>query len=244
MTTVPRPADPGSRPQAPALEHHGGAHHDGAHHDGAHHDGAHHDGAGTPGAVWDERYAGIEWPAEPDGTLVELASSLEPGRAIDLGCGPGRNAIWLARQGWRVTGVDASAVGLAQAKERADREGLSLELVHADLLRYVPPPANFELVVVANLHFAPEDRQLFFARATAAVAPGGHLYVVGHHLDSLGRAGPPFPERLYTEALLSDLLAPLAVEVRRHERPAGDAGSPLVDAVAWASAPGSQKDAR
>ncbi len=229
MTADPRFASHGDRPRP-----------DHAHHDrDEHHD---RDVAGTPGAVWDERYAGMDWPTEPDRTLVELVSSLEPGRAVDLGCGPGRNAIWLARQGWRVTGVDASTVGLAQARERAGREGVSLELVHADLLSYVPPPASFELVVVANLHFAPEDRELFFARATAAVAPGGHLYVVGHHLDSLGRAGPPLPERLYSEALLGDLLAPLTVEVRRPERPAGAGGSPLVDAVAWASAPQSPRD--
>ena len=195
-----------------------------------------HGGAGSPGAAWDERYAGTDWPTDPDGPLVDLVSTLEPGRAIDLGCGPGRNAVWLARQGWRVTGVDASGVGLAQAKERATREGLVLELVHADLLSYVPSQASFDLVVVANLHFSPDERGLFFARAVAAVAPGGHLFVTGHHLDSLGRVGPPFPERLYTEELLRELLAPLAVEVRRYERPLGD-GQLAVDAVAWASAP-------
>ena len=232
MTTDPMSAGHGDRPR-PDHDPHRDEHHE----HGDHGDHGDHQRAGGPGAVWDERYAGMDWPTDPDRTLVELVSSLEPGRAVDLGCGPGRNAIWLARHGWRVTGVDASAVGLAQARERAGREGVSLELVHADLLSYVPPPASFELVVVANLHFAPGDREQFFARATAALAPGGHLYVVGHHLDSLGRAGPPLPERLYSEELLGDLLAPLTVEVRRHERPAGDGGSPLVDAVAWASAP-------
>jgi SAM-dependent methyltransferase len=197
---------------------------------------AHREGA-PAGTVWDERFTATAWPAEPDQTLVELAGRLAPGRALDLGCGPGRNAIWLARQGWRVTGVDASRVGLAQAEERARRAGVSLELVHADLLTFVPPVGSFDLVVVANLHFSPDEREAFFERAVAAVAPAGHLYVVGHHLDSLGRAGPPVPERLYSEALLAQLLAPLDVEVRRHERNATDGGSPLVDAVAWASAP-------
>lgn len=198
-----------------------------------------HGGGASPGAVWDERYAEIDWPAEPDETLVELASPLAPGRALDLGCGPGRNAIWLARGGWRVTGVDASPVGLSQAAERARDAGVALELVNADVLTYAPPPASFDLVVVANLHFPPGERGEFFNRAAAAVSPGGHLYVVGHHLDSLGRAGPPFPDRLYTEDLLTSLLAPLEAEVRRHERPARDGGSPLVDTVAWATAPSS-----
>ncbi|MDA8278964.1 MAG: class I SAM-dependent methyltransferase [Actinomycetota bacterium] len=192
----------------------------------------------SPGEVWNERFAGTVWPAEPDQTLVELVSPLPPGRALDLGCGPGRNAIWLARRGWRVTGVDASSVGLSQAEARARDAGVTLELVEADVLAYVPPATSFDLVVVANLHFSPGEREEFFSRAAAAVAPGGHVYIVGHHLDSLGRAGPPVPERLYTEALLTTLLAPLAVDVRRHERPAADGGTPLVDAVAWATAPG------
>ncbi len=228
MTTDPNRTTPGKRRRPPARGH-GGGEHGGEHHGrGA---------GGSPGATWDERYSGMDWPTEPDALLVELVSTLEPGRAIDLGCGPGRNAIWLARQGWQVTGVDASAVGLAQAKERAAREELSLEPVQADLLSYVPPQASFDLVVVANLHFAPEERGLFFSRAVAAVAPGGHLFVTGHHLDSFGKVGPPFPERLYTEGLLTELLAPLAVEVRRHERFVDDGNSLVVDAVAWASAP-------
>jgi SAM-dependent methyltransferase len=188
--------------------------------------------------MWDERYSAMDWPTEPDGPLVSLASPLEPGRAIDLGCGPGRNAIWLARRGWQVTGVDASAVGLGQARTRALREGLSLHLVQADLLSYEPPRAGFDLVVVANLHFSAEGRETLFARAVAAMAPGGHLFVTGHHLESLGVAGPPFPDRLYTEELLRSMLSPLEVDVRRHERPVGDGSSYLVDAVAWARAPG------
>ena len=224
MTADPRGTSPSEQGLAPI----GG-------HDGE--DGQGHDAGESPGAVCDERYSGMDWPTQPDLPLTELAGALDPGRAIDLGCGPGRNAIWLARQGWRVTAVDASAVGLAQAKERAAREGLSLQLVQADLLSYVPAPASFDLVVVANLHLAPEQRAPFFARAVAAVAPGGHIFVIGHHLDSLGRVGPPFPERLYTEALLTELLAPLEVEFRRHERSLGDGGSLAVDAVAWARAP-------
>jgi SAM-dependent methyltransferase len=198
----------------------------------------------SQGVIWDERFAAMEWPATPDQTLVELAGRIAPGRALDLGCGPGRNAIWLARQRWRVTGVDASPVGLAQAEVRARQAGVSLELVNADVLSYVPPAGGFDLVVVANLHFSSEERQRFFERTVAAVAPGGHLYVVGHHLDSLRRAGPPVPERLYTEPLLVGLLAPLDVEVRRHERPAEDGGGPLVEAVAWATAPTGEGVAR
>ncbi|HVC24662.1 MAG TPA: class I SAM-dependent methyltransferase [Acidimicrobiales bacterium] len=194
---------------------------------------------GHPGAIWDERYAAADWSVEPDETLVELAGTLAPGRALDLGCGTGRNAIWLAGRGWRVTGVDASTVGLSQARERAHRAGLDLELVNGDVRTYVPQPASYELVVVANVHLAPGERDHLFVHAAAAVSPGGHLFVVGHHVDSLGRAGPPAPERLYTEELLARLLAPFEVVVRRHERPVADGGAPLIDAVAWAAAPSS-----
>ena len=240
MTARPRRATPGEPRRPPIRSHdgeHGHGHDRGDGHDAGHDHG--HGGGGSPGAAWDERFSASGWPEDPDEPLVGLVGPLEPGRAIDLGCGPGRNAIWLARQGWAVTGVDASAVGLAQATERAEREGLVLELVQADLLSYVPAKEGFDLVVVANVHLAPADRGPFLARAVAAVSPGGHLFVSGHHLDSFGRAGPPFPERLYTEELLAGLLAPLAARVRRHERPAGEAGSlPLVDVVAWAKAPG------
>ena len=192
----------------------------------------------SPGAAWDKRYAAMDWPSHPDETLVALVRDLPAGRALDLACGPGRNAIWLASRGWQVTGVDASAVGLAQAAERARAAGVSLELVQADVLHYEPLGA-FDLVVVANLHFGSGEREGFFARAGACLAPGGHLYVVGHHLESLGRAGPPDPDRLYTEARLEQLLAPMRVRVWRHERSVDGEKPPLVDVVAWATVPSS-----
>lgn len=195
----------------------------------------------SPGAAWDKRYAAMDWPSHPDETLMTLVRDLPAGRALDLACGPARNAIWLARQGWQVTGVDTSAVGLAQAAERARAAGVAIELVQADVLHYEPPGA-FDLVVVANLHFRPGEREGFFAQARACLAPGGHLYVVGHHLEGLGRAGPPDPDRLYTEALLEQLLAPMRVRVWRHERPVNGEEPPLVDVVAWATIPPSGEE--
>ena len=149
-------------------------------------------------AFWDRRYGEQPWPSEPDASLVARVGALRPGRALDLGCGTGRNALWLARRGWAVTGVDGSAVGLALARASAHDAGLALDLVEADLLEYRPTPRSFDLVVVANIHLAPDVRGDFFVHASAAVAAGGHLFVTGHHLDSLGRTGPPDPERLYT----------------------------------------------
>jgi SAM-dependent methyltransferase len=194
--------------------------------------------AGDVGALWDQRFTEATWPEQPDAAVVELVSPVPAGRALDLGSGPGRNAIWLARHGWQVTAVDASAVGLAQARQRAAVAGVELETVVADLLVLEPARASFDLVLMANLHVAPADRPGLFARAAAAVAPGGHLLVVGHHLDSLGRVGPPDPERLFTEQLLVSLVPTLEVElVRREVRPLAEQPEPAVDVVLWARAP-------
>lgn len=164
------------------------------------------------GPLWDRRYRDHGWSSVPDENLVELAAPLTPGRAIDLGCGTGRNALWLARIGWRVTGVDASRVGLDMAHEQSTSEGLNLDTVQADLVDYVPTRSSFDLVVVANIHLMPAQRDAFFARAAAAVVPGGHLFIVGHHVDALGKSGPPVLERLFEESLFRERFDGFTIE--------------------------------
>ena len=181
--------------------------------------------SGDEAAFWDARYASSSWPTDPDPLVVETAGAIEAGRALDLGCGTGRHSIWLARQGWSVTGVDLSPVGLSMARERAAALGVLLELVEADLRSYEPPHGLFDLVLIANVHPDPRERKSMLAAAGRAVGPGGHLLLVGHHLDNLGRSGPPDPERLYEldelrEALPSDL------SIRRLERVERVLGSP------------------
>ncbi|MHB1087839.1 MAG: class I SAM-dependent methyltransferase [Acidimicrobiales bacterium] len=175
------------------------------------------------GEVWDKRYAEHPWSVVPDESLVALSSSLQAGRALDLGCGTGRNALWLARRGWRVTGVDASHVGLQIAKDQAQRENLTLTLERADLLAYEPAPASFDLVVVSNIHLAPEHRDEFFARAARAVAPAGHLYITGHHVDAFGLAGPPARERLFDESMFRDGFDGFTTEVLERRETLSDA---------------------
>ncbi len=189
--------------------------------------------------VWDRRYAENPWPSEPDHDLVDLVSPLQPGKALDLGCGPGRNSIWLAQRGWDVTGVDASAVGLAQASERASDAGVSVRTVLADLLSYRPEAEEFDLVVVANIHLLEPERTLLFSTAAEALRAGGHLFVVGHHLDDLGRTGPPDPDRLYTTERLQDSFPTLVVHrLESSPRRAGPGEPPLTDVVVWAERPG------
>ncbi|HVC66862.1 MAG TPA: class I SAM-dependent methyltransferase [Acidimicrobiales bacterium] len=198
----------------------------------------HDQGTHGAGATWDERYAAGEWPTDPDPLLVELTGTLSPGRAIDLGCGTGRNAVWLATAGWKVTGVDGSSVGLAQAGQRATEAGTSLDTVQADLAGYRPDPGAYDLVVVANIHLPADERGHLFAAAAEALAPGGHLYVVGHHLESLGLAGPPDPDRLYTEELLGEAFGELEA-VRLGRTGHGDTAerSTAGDVYLWAVRP-------
>ncbi len=190
------------------------------------------------GATWDERYRIHGWALEPDEELVELVSPLEPGTALDLGCGTGRNSLWLAETGWRVTGVDASRVGLDQLAQRARGLGLvAPTTILADLTTYEAPAATFDLVVIANIHLDPSERDAFFGAAKRALKPGGHLYLIGHHLDALGLSGPPDPARLYTEDLVRAAFDDLEVlRLERLERALEDGGGrPVVDVLLWAT---------
>ncbi len=188
--------------------------------------------------LWDSRYAEHEWPSEPDRDLVELAGQLKPGTVLDLGCGPCRNSIWLAERGWEVTGVDASAVGLAQARERAKRAGVVIHTVEEDLMSYLEKNNLFDLVVIANIHLVDPERSQLFLAAAGALHPGGHLFVIGHHLSDLGRTGPPDPERLYTVERIQDAFPTLLVHrLGTSQRPAGPGEPPLTDVVVWAEKP-------
>jgi len=166
------------------------------------------------GATWDRRFAEHPWPNEPDPFLVELAASLPPGRGLDLGSGPGRNSLWLAEAGWVMTLVDASAVALDQARERATTSAMRLETVLADVVGWQPDGPPYDLVIVANLHPGTAALAEILDSAAQALVTGGHLYVVGHDLASLGRHGPPDPDRLLTIDRLSGALpSTLALEV-------------------------------
>ena len=154
----------------------------------------------SPADFWNRRYEAVEglWSREPNAFLAELADALPPGRALDLGAGEGRNAVWLAGRGWRVTALDVSAVALARAAERAAEEGVELDRVEADWREYRPVPSSLDLAVISFMHPEPDERAAMFRSAGEALVPGGYLFVVGVDLVDHGRRGPPDPERLYT----------------------------------------------
>lgn len=199
------------------------------------------------GGMWDRRFSEKPWPSDPDALLVELAASLPPGRGIDLGSGPGRNSLWLAAKGWDMTLLDSSGVALAQAEERAKEAGVPIKTVHEDVLGWRPAGPIYDLVVVANLHPGVDALGKVLAAAADALVAGGHLFVVGHDITSLGHHGPPDPDRLLSVERLSRAL-PRSVSVETlglrargadhapaPDLPAADANRPDVAVLAWAT---------
>jgi SAM-dependent methyltransferase len=152
-------------------------------------------------ADWNARYAADElWPVEPNVYVADIVPGLEPGRALDLACGEGRNAIWLAQQGWDVTAVDFADVAVERARIRAEQAGVDVAFAIADVLEYDPSPASFDLVLLCFLQLPDHERRRVWARAATAVAPGGTLLVIGHDTRNVsdGVGGPKDASVCYT----------------------------------------------
>lgn len=107
----------------------------------------------------------------------------QPGGLGTSAAAPGRNSLWLAARGWHVTALDASAVALARAHQRAATLGVQLASVQADARRWASPPSSFDLLVIANLHPGADQLTGLLTRAAQALVSGGHLFVVGHDLS-------------------------------------------------------------
>lgn len=166
-------------------------------------------------AGWDRRYAEASRApsCDPNPILVELATPLAAGRALDLAAGTGRNALWLARRGWQITAIDFSRVGLERAQTRAAELGRELECVHADLHDYRPPAGAFDLVMITYMHPQGAKRAAVFAAAAEAVAPDGHLLVVGFDVtDPCEGRGPRDPDRRFSVSRLSGAFPGIHVE--------------------------------
>ena len=165
---------------------------------------------------WDRKYAAVDnlWASKPNRFLVAEVEGLPPGRALDLACGEGQNAVWLATRGWTVTGVDYSEVAIAKARERAERDGVEVDFVQGDLVEYVPEPGAYDLVTLLYLHIPSSERKGVHARASAALAPGGTLVLVGHDLANAteGVGGPSDRDLLYTAAGIASELPGLEIE--------------------------------
>jgi thioredoxin reductase/SAM-dependent methyltransferase len=172
---------------------------------------AQHDGGLDPDALltreyWDARYGSAEqiWSGNPNPQLVAQVADLSPGSVLDVGCGEGADAIWLAEHGWQVTAIDISSVALERAAKRAREAGHEvarrISWQQADVLTWDPAPRQFDLVSAQFMHLPRPARQALHRRLAAAVRPGGTLLIVGHHPADLettvGR--PHLPDFLYT----------------------------------------------
>ena len=192
---------------------------------------------------WNRRWAGeerVHASTAPSRFLVAEVAGLRPGAALDLACGAGRNAVWLAEQGWRVTAVDFSAVALRMARGLEAERRVSVEWVEADVLAWMPPARAYDLVCVLYLQLPAAERRTALGRAAAAVRPGGTLLVLGHDLLNLteGWGGPTQADVLFTPddvvAEIGDLRIEKAERVRRTVDDS-DAAREAIDALVRAS---------
>lgn len=168
-------------------------------------------------AAWNERYAAVDlmWSVEPNRFVAEIITGWVPGRAIDLACGEGRNAIWLAQQGWQAVGVDFSNTALGKAATLADSNQLSIEWVCADATTYQPKASSFDLALLCYLQLPDVEIRTVIHHALTALAPGGALLFIAHALDNLehGIGGPQDPAVLYTPEQIAALVsAPVVIE--------------------------------
>ncbi len=150
---------------------------------------------------WNERHAAGDFEGHgTNPTFMAAVDGLAPGRALELACGSGTNAVWLATQGWRVTAVDWSPVALANGLAKAKEAGVEIDWLERNLHEWRPEPHSVDLVFIVYLHLPPEERRPVYRAAAAAVAPGGRLVVIGHdRLNATeGLGGPPDPDRLFT----------------------------------------------
>lgn len=176
--------------------------------------------------AWDERYADndLVWSATPNQFVAAELADLAPGSALDVACGEGRNALWLAERGWDVTAVDFSLTGLDKGRALQSRHergrDMHIDWVHADVLDHDFGSAVFDLVVIAYLQVSANERQSVVRRCFDSLTEGGTLFVVAHDSTNLteGTGGPQDASVLYTaEDVLSDL-GSKPYDVERAER--------------------------
>lgn len=153
------------------------------------------DPSGEAYATWEEHYCAKPqvWSGRVNARLAEIAGELTGGRALDLGCGEGADAIWLAEQGWTVVAVDVSTTALDRGRAAAQERGVAerIEFQQHDLDSGFPA-GQFDLVSAQFLHSPVEkDRPSILRRAAAAVAPGGTLLIVDH------AAAPPWAAKMH-----------------------------------------------
>lgn len=169
--------------------------------------------------LWNDRYRekGAVWGAAPNQFVVAHLGDVEPCRVLDVGTGQGRNAIWLARHGHRVTAIDISDVAVDQARAIAAEEGVDIEFVAADLEEWEPAPEAYDLALLAYIQAAEPFRKLVHAKVRRALVPGGRVFIIAHHSANLehGAGGPQSLDRLFDEEMVAGDFAGFIIEENR-----------------------------
>ncbi len=169
---------------------------------------------------WDERYRerDLVWSADPNAFVEQEVVDLSPGRALDLAAGEGRNAIWLAEQGWRVEAVEFSPVAIDKGRRLAAHAGVEVDWTLADLTTH-PDLDPADLVLLVYLHLRQPDADEVLRHAAALVRPGGVLLVLGHARRNLaeGYGGPPDPAVLSEPEEVAEVLSRAGLEIERAE---------------------------
>ncbi|MFE0593922.1 FAD-dependent oxidoreductase [Micromonospora echinospora] len=170
--------------------------------------------------AWEDRYRSrpAVWSGNPNPQLVAEAADLPAGRALDVGCGEGADAVWLARRGWRVTAVDIAPTAVERAAAHAADAGVADRVTarQADVRVEAPEPGGYDLVSAQFMHLPSGQWRDLVGRLADAVAPGGTLLLVGHHpLDLRTTARRMhFPDLMYTAEQAADLLDTARWQVR------------------------------
>jgi SAM-dependent methyltransferase len=143
-------------------------------------------GAAAQAAEWDGRYRardGVMWSGRPNGRLVAEVAALTPGRALDVGCGEGADAIWLAQRGWTVAAIDISKVAISRAREAPHPAGVGVEWICGDALQTPFPARSFDLVSLQYPALPKAAGDAAVRRLLDTVRAGGSLLAVYHDLD-------------------------------------------------------------
>ena len=143
-------------------------------------------GAGEQVAEWDARYGEREaglWSGQPNGRLVAEVAGLSPGRALDIGCGEGADAIWLVRSGWTVTAIDISKVAIGRAREAGELAGVTVEWLVGDVLEVPFPARSFDLVSLQYPALPKAAGEQAVRTLLDTVRPRGLMLAVYHDLD-------------------------------------------------------------
>lgn len=167
--------------------------------------------------MWDERYNASDYAygKNPNNFLQQHAGRLSKGKVLCLADGEGRNGVFLAQQGFSVTSVDASAVGLAKAARLAQEKGVTIECIHADLNDFAPGEAQWDSIVSIFCHLPPPLRTRVHQRVVRALKPGGTFLLEAYTPAQLefGTGGPSVAEMMMTAQQLREELAGLTFEL-------------------------------